>query len=253
MKQSTPTSPKPPDPLSILLIGPPGGGKTTLEMSFPSICVCDCDENLDGPERFLRSKSKDFSYSYERIRYDDKDLPLDLDKCYDGLMEKLITLKANEHIKTVAVDSLTSVNEFIIQKILRAQRRGEMEARDWIPFKSRMLELINRLRGLGKTSICAVHESKITEPDPKNMMNKTIVGYEPSIQGSIVDYFGGFFTDMWRCTAEAAPGGLVEFRLQPIRSAKSDLKNSVGLTETIKIKSGESMFEKVAPFLKGRI
>ena len=85
------------------------------------------------------------------------------------------------------------------------------------------------------------------------MMNKTIVGYEPSVQGSIVDYFGGFFSDMWRCTCEPAPGGTVEFRLQPIRSPKSDLKNSIGLTDSLKVKQGESMFAKIEPFLKGRI
>ena len=129
MKTSTPTSPKPPDPLSILEIGPPGGGKTTLALLFPSICVLDCDENLDGPEKFIRTKQPTFAYGYERIRYSDDDKPLDMHKCYDRLMDKILQVKNDPNIKTVIVDSLTSVNEFVIQSILQG-KRSEMEARD---------------------------------------------------------------------------------------------------------------------------
>ena len=48
MQLSTPEKNKPREPKSILLIGPPGSGKTTLALQFPKVCVMDCDRNLDG-------------------------------------------------------------------------------------------------------------------------------------------------------------------------------------------------------------
>lgn len=222
-------------------------------MQFPKVCILSCDDNLDGPELHLRGRDKTFSYGYERICADDSGQPLDVTKRYDRLIDKILACKADPLVGTIVVDPLTSVNEFIIQRIL-AGKRSEMEARDWIPFKSTMLSLITKLRGTGKTSICTCHESKLTEPDPKNMMNHTVIAYEPSVQGSIVDYFGGFFTDMWRCVSDPAPGGTLEYRLHVVRSSKSDLKNSLGLPpEGFKIKSGESMFEKLKPYLNGKL
>lgn len=253
MNQSTPEKPKPSDPLSILLLGPPGQGKTTLSMEFPSVCILSCDGNLDGPERFLRTKKKDLSYGYENIFNDNDGKPLDVTKRYDRLIDKVAECKADSTVKTIVVDPLTSVNEFVIQRIL-AGKRSEMEARDWIPFKSTILSLITKLRGTGKTTICTCHESKLTEPDPKNILNRIVVGYEPSVQGSIIDYFGGFFTDVWRCTSEPAPGDTIEFKLNVVRTSKSDLKNSLGLpTAGFRIKQGESMFAKLEPFLNGKV
>lgn len=116
MKLSTPSSPKVRDPLSICLIGAPGAGKTVLAMSFPGVYIADCDENLDGPDLFHRSKNKELSYAYDSMRTDDNGKPVEIYKCFDRLMDKL-SLVANEPtIKTVVIDSLTHVNEFIIQK-----------------------------------------------------------------------------------------------------------------------------------------
>lgn len=251
IQQSNPTQPKPREPRAFLFIGPPGGSKTTVAMQFPNVVFLDCDRNLDGPERFNRTKLKDLAYGYIPITFDDKGAPVPIEKCYDRLIDQLNVLANDPIPMTVVVDSLTMINEFIIRKILNEQRRGEMEARDWIPFKSRMLDLlVGKLRRLGKDTICTVHESKLTEPDPKNMMNKIIVAYEPSVQGSIVDYFGGFFTDMWRFTAEAAPADRVEYNIWCNRTAKSDLKNSLGMPNKIVVKQGEVAYDKLKEWLK---
>lgn len=255
MKTSTPQSPKTPEPLSILLIGPPGGGKTTLAMQFPSVEFMDCDRNLDGPERFIRKNLASLSYGYNSITMDDDNKPVPAELCYDRLIDKLDLAKTTPS-KTVVIDSLTLVNEFIIRKILHDQRRssGEMEARDWIPFKTRMINLlVAKVRNLGKTTICTVHETILTKPDPKNIMNREIVGYQPSVQGSIVDFFGGFFTDMWRCTAHAAPADRVEYKIHTCRTALSDLKNSIGLPNEILVRQGELAFDKIKPFLNGKL
>jgi hypothetical protein len=235
-----------------LLIGPPGGGKTTLAMQFPNVCFMDCDRNLDGPERFIRSKRKDLLYGYVQITYKDG-VAVPVWDCFDRLCDSLTDIKGEKDIETVVIDGLTMVNEFVIQKILKQQGKNEMEARFWQPFKSFFIKLlVAKLRDLGKTTICTCHELILEKPnaDPKRIMDPILIGYRPAIQGGITDYFGGFFTDMWRCTAIAAPGGQSEFEILTVRDSKSDLKNSLGLPPKITIKEGELSWPKLEPYFK---
>lgn len=267
MKTSTPEQIRKPSPLSILLIGPPGGGKTTLAMQFPNTLWMECDENLAGPELLIRKglEKRDpitgktsvvfpanpkLAYDYCPIRTDDDGKPLAIEACFDRLTAELDKAKQTNH-STVVVDNLTHVNEFIIRKIITTQKRSEMEARDWIPFKSHFYSLIvSKLRGLGKNTICTVHESILTEPDPKNIMHCIVKGYRPSVQGSIVDFFGGFFTDMWRCEARIAPGGKIEYWVVTNRTVYSDLKNSLSMPNEINVTGGAAPLLK---YLEGRI
>lgn len=269
MKSSTPDHPKPPEPLSILLIGPPGGGKSTLAIQFPKVWIANCDENLDGPVSLMKkgyvfagkqmfAPRAGFSFFYDNIRRDDKDQPVDVALCYDRLMEKLTAVKSEAEVRTAFVDNLTHVNEFVIRKILKLQNRNEMEARDWIPFKSDFYRLlVSKIRDLGKNTICAVHESKDWAPDPKNIINKILLSYSPSVQGSIVDYFGSFFTDIWRCEARPAPGGRLEFWVVTQRTHLSDLKNSCQMPNEINVTQGADRPHGDKPslfsYLEGRL
>lgn len=251
MKTSTPSSPAVKTPPAILLIGPPGGRKTTLLMQFPGVWIGDCDLNLRGPERFIREGTKDLSgkviyqplnpnlsYSSDTIPLDDDGKSVDKTKCYDRLITKLDIAVKTPEIKTVVVDSMTTVNEFIIQKILGAQKREDMEKRDWTPFKSKFMDLLySHLRNSGKTVIVTVHETILEDV---TINSRTVVGYTPSVNGKIKDFFGGFFTDVWRCevrqvpTTPTNPEGL-ESCMTTLPTTKSPyLKNSLGLPKEMK-------------------
>jgi hypothetical protein len=82
------------------------------------------------------------------------------------------------------------------------------------------------------------------------MMNPTIVGYTPAIQGGITDFFGGFFTDMWRFTSVLGAGNTTNFRIQTSRDTLSDLKNSMGMPGVIEVPSGQLAWSKIQPFVK---
>lgn len=248
MKISSPDSPKRKEPRSILLIGPPGGFKTTLMLQFPQLAVADCDMNLDGAERFVRKHLiPTLSYKHETVPIKDKVL-IDVSECYDRLITTLDEIKADPEVNTVGVDGLSIINEWIIRRILKKQNRTEMEARDWIPFKSAAMGLINKLRMMGKDTILTCHETILTKNDPKSLMVEQIIGYRPSIQGGITDYFEGFFTDVWRCSCRRAPMDKLEAVLTPERTAYSDLKNSLGLPAEIV----NYTYEKdLKPYLEG--
>jgi hypothetical protein len=165
--------------------------------------------------------------------------------------------KDYESVKTVVVDSLSHVNEFIIRHVLKMQGKAkksyEMEARDWSPFKSfAYIFLVGKLELINKLTICTCHEIKIVEGDPQNIMKEKVIGYEPFFQGKVGDTIGAFFSDVWRMEVQPEPGAVgSKTILQTMKHPKCDhLKNSINLPPTLDITKGFSALE---PYLKGKI
>lgn len=257
MNISTPQSPKKPSPLKILLLGLPGSRKTTLMLQFPHIHVIDCDQNLDGPTKYISEHlNKNLTYSYDSIRTDDQGNTLLIEECFDRVCDKLSQVRTQPEHKqttTVGLDSLSHVNEFIIRKIMKAKGITSMEMRNWSDFATQAYTLIvAKLDQTGKTVICTCHEERVTEPDDKNMMKKNLVEINPLFSGRVGDSLGAYFTDVWRLEKRSIPGGIGLF-LQSDRIASvkcTHLKNSVGLPAEIDITKG---FGVIEPYLKGRL
>lgn len=243
-------------------MGPPGSRKTTFGLQFPDVHVLDCDQNLDGPEKWIRKNLPNFnlSYTYDQIRYDDSGKPREIYECYDAVCDILKRFKNDavyQKRKTIFLDSLSHVNEFIIRHVLKLQNKQskslEMEARDWSPFKSHAyILLVARLEETGKTVICSCHETKIYDkPTKDDMMNAPVKEYEPMFQGKVGETLGAFFTDVWRMEVKPAPGGKTEAILQTDKIPKCNiLKNSLGMPPEIDVTKGISAIEQ---YIKGRV
>lgn len=225
-------------------------------MQLPNVCIVDCDRNLDGCEKFLRSVKKDLDYKFVAVTYNDDGSPVPVEKCFDRLLEHLTDIADGLRTKRynfrfVALDGLTVIGELIKFKILYDQKRTAMEARDWDAYKQSLVRLlVAKLRNLGCNTVVTCHEIVLSKADPKNIMTEVLLGYRPAVQGGIQDTFNGFFTDVWGCTNEPAPGGTVEYKLTTTRTSHRDLKNSLGLPDTITIKKGELIWPKLEPYFK---
>jgi len=264
IQTSTAEAPKKASPLKVLLIGPPGSHKTTFGLQWPDVLVMDCDRNLDGPDRWLRSQSnfKTLQYAYDSIRYDDKGNMREIDDCYNALVDSLGAIVREpgkySQYKTIFVDSLSHVNEFIIRHVLKLQNKTkkvfEMEARDWSPFKSfAYILLVAKLEQVNKTVLCSCHEVKLVEPDGTNVMKERVIGVEPFFQGKVGDTIGAFFTDVWRLETAQGPGGTVITKLQTQRHPKCEhLKNSLNMPAEIELKPGRE-FESIKQYVEGKI
>lgn len=252
IQSSTQSTPKVRDPLSILLVGPPGGGKTTIAMQFPGVCFLDIDEKLDGPESLIRKSRPDLSYSFIQAGRDEKGNRLPSGDVFKNLLSVVGSLKGNKEIQTIVLDNLTMLSEFVIQDILKTQKKDAMTGGDWGPYKSKMVQiLLNALREPGKHVIVLAHEFHKEVAKPGNMMEKILVGRRPTIQGKMDDILGGYFSDMWRCSGGQV-GGKQEFYIETMPTGLDELKNTLGLPPKITVKEGELAWKQLEPFFKAK-
>ena len=247
MQTSNSTKPKPVEAKSLLLMGPAGGGKTTLAMQFPSPCFLDCDRNLDGAERFLRSKLPDLSYSYEQITYKNGK-PLEPYECFDRLLAVFDEANQLPEIKTIVIDSLTLINYFILTKVQKTTGREQLQIPDWGKVQQHYIDLlIGRMRRTSKTVIVICHEEPVERPNASNPLLREVIRLDPLVTGGIRYQLCGLFTDVWRCYSKPEPGGKVCFVIETMKTPLSgDLKNSFGLPAVINIPQ-DKLAEQLKP------
>jgi hypothetical protein len=228
MQQATPTSPQPKQPLALLLIGPPGSGKSSLALQFPAPYIADIDLNLDGPIRHLRKVKPDFSYWYDTIPLDEAGKPVPVYDQWNRLQIQLAKAVKEPAVKTIVIDGLTHLNNILMAHVTKQAGKSDMDISLWIPFRKNLMEFIMWLRGSGKDLVMICHEELVYKADAKNIMQQTLVKRSPAVSSRLTDYFGGFFTDMWRCDSSPGPNNTMKYFVQITRTAVDDLKNSYG-------------------------
>jgi hypothetical protein len=212
---------------AILLMGPPGGGKTTFALQWPGVWIADCDMNLAGPLRYIKSRGINVDVKYDTIPYDDDGKPLELHEWWSRLVVKTATAIKDPTIQTIVVDSLTQVDNMLVEHTMQTQRTKVMEIQHWRPFRKDLHEYIMRARSCGKTFLMLCHEEILF--DKKGQVEK----YRPSVSTKISDYFGYYFTDIWRCTLVDGGAGKLKAVVTTHPTAVSDLKNSLLLGREI--------------------
>jgi len=229
-------------PQAILLMGPPGGGKTTFMLQWPNLWVADCDRNLAGPMRYLQSIGRYKPFKYDVIPVNDDGTQVPLNLAWQRLRTLTKAALADSTVQVVGLDTLTYCDQALYAHTCRVQGLSDLEGFHWSPYKRELHAFLSECRASGKTVIVACHEK--IEYDKKGNVEK----YIPSISTGISNYFGYYFTDIWRCTLEDQ-GGKVGLRSKLVThpTAVSDLKNSLLFGKG----DLEATYEAVRPFIEG--
>lgn len=209
----------------LLLQGPPKSGKTTLALNFPGVGCADCDNTLSGPVRWFKEnrpeKLKDIWIQTINMTEDGKEVPDD--QRWERLIKAINLFLAKPEVKTILIDGLSSVSQYLMDHIISKKTSGEkrMTIADWVPFRELLSKLVVNTRATKRMVIVTAHE-EVNKNDTDGSLLVT-----PNIPSKLAGSIGGFFSDVWRCEPGNAEGVYV-VRAQP-KPLVPSLGNSLGL------------------------
>jgi len=221
-------------PKSILILGRPGSGKTTLALQFPKPFVLDCDENMKGPVRYLSNKTGTTPwFKYDTPLIDKLGVALPRQIRMDRVQELLNEALADPEIETIIIDSLTTLIDFIFDKIratatgTNAPRFGDgkktqddpLRIQDWGVFASILKQLIFTLKASSKRIVFIGH---ITSD--KDELSKLILNFIacPGQMGNIIS---GLFEEVWQTEVKASGADAslkAEYKVRTVGDARSE-------------------------------
>lgn len=199
--------------IAVLLLGPPLSGKTNVAFQFPDPYFLDCDDKLTNA--VVRNAGKKFWYdcplrkAVNKVGGGTEFVAVEDILRWEESVSRLKEAGASPDVKTIVIDSVTSLNAMIFQHILRFPSTAKvplqvggikvMDQSMWGPYRDLWTRLIMGLRGTGKLVVCIAHDTV-----DKDEITGTL-SYRPSWAGQLKDTGAGLFTDVWHCESRNVP------------------------------------------------
>lgn len=220
---------------AILLLGPPGGGKTVLGCRlFPRTYVLVADLNFESGVRYLQKiKETDNIVGFDTVTIDDKGVKVPVQDWYPRMFKLLDEATRNPNIDAIFMDSATYISDYIVAKIAmctdeRAIRMpaGKESFDKWANYLVTWRGLIMQLRSSGKKIIMSCHEQK--EKDESDGIFK----YQIALSGQIAAKLPNMFSDVWRCETEET-NGKYRWIVRTLGNIRHELKNNYAWDEGV--------------------
>ncbi|NJO48330.1 MAG: AAA family ATPase [Leptolyngbyaceae cyanobacterium RM2_2_4] len=229
---------------TILLKGSPGSGKTYKAGHFPNPVFFDFDHNLHGlnmlpPE--IKSKVRIVDPAMKA------NVKLKGTQVWDNFIDQLGQVASDPSVNTIVIDSLTTLQEFLLDKILgssvpstavQIQHWGAM-VRYWKHFAEEVL--CNPT--LDKHVIICAHE-RILEDETSGVK---VLRFALNLGGSMKDSFDLYFSDVWRTYVDVSKSGSPKYMVATEPNKSYTAKRSLEMPPTFEwdlIKN--KLLEKIA-------
>lgn len=219
---------------AILLLGPPGGGKTVLGCRlFPKTYVCLTELNFKSARIQLERLGETSNViGLDVIGVDDKGISLPLQQRYPKLIKAVDDAEKNPEVETIFHDSMSSHAPIFMGKLTMASRIADVK---WDKEKAgEYLRLwqsfIDQSRTSGKRVVFACHE-RIAE----DQMQGKILFNQINLWGGLRDAIPYMVADVWRCEVHppAIANGKPQYMVRVVGDIRNKLKNSFGWDEPL--------------------
>ena len=189
--------------LALILVGEPKVGKTRVLAAFPTPWILDLDKNLGSVIPLLHGKE----LYYDRVDIDENDKPVAVVDQWKRATDLIETAIKDPRVKTIGIDSLTRLGEFIEAHIIARLKQMHVKLRpdtvdeqirlaDYDTYATFLLRMVALCRASGKYVVWTAHQRIIEEELTKEVRMRF------AIAGKLKDTLGGYFTDVWGMKAE---------------------------------------------------
>lgn len=185
----------------LALIGRSFARKSSLAAHFPKPGFLDADLNVSR----IRDRYPKLQFTYLQPQYDDAGKLLPKEAMWRNALAQMDALCASPDVRTVIVDSASSIQEMIIDWILSQPNTGKMNPltiggvkvlnqEQYRPFADQFCELIVRGMNYGKPLIFLFHEQE------ERNERGTVEAIWPLLTSRLRFNVTRMFTDAWRLT-----------------------------------------------------
>ena len=198
-------------PITLLLKGPPGTGKTTKAAQFPKPCFFNFDNNLAGLRKLPIEVQKNLLIVNPQIDVK-TGKELNSEKMWDNFIVQVEQVMEDKNIRTVVFDSLTTLGERLMDKVVGTSNPTvQITQKHWGDFGKYLKWLADEILcnpALDKNIIFIAHEQ--SERDDASGR----VFFNLSIGGKMKSNFDLYFTDSWRCYCNFTVGNPTDYRVR---------------------------------------
>lgn len=228
-------------PVTILLKGPNGSGKTTLLAQLPDVVIFNFDNNLSGLMKLAPEVRKRVRVIQPKL--DDEGKPVPNAAVWDRFVKSLEKVLADKSVKTIGIDSMTTLTECLFDKILgTGEPSKKIELQHWN-------DIQRYLKWLGEDVLCAndldknivflAHEEPVM--DSSGAINQLVLSFGGK---KLKTSYGLYFTDCWR-TFTKVSGTDVKYCLRTVPDVLFEAKCSLPLPPMFEVKDQIAAIQKL--------
>lgn len=191
----------------LLLLSKPGHRKSSIAAHFPAPGFLDGDQNIYR----LREHYPDKKFKFAQPQYDANGKVLAKADIWPRVITLVDELIADPEVKTIVLDSISALQEPLIDWIL-AQPAGTNKMKPLVisgvqvltreqyrPFADKLLDIVAKIHTSGKPTIWIFHErEQRTEQGILELV-------EPHVTSSLRGNISRVFTDVWRTKLKIVP------------------------------------------------
>ncbi len=216
-------------PVTLLLKGDSGSGKTWKAAQFPRPAFFNFDNNLSGLRKLPPELRKTIKIIDPRASKGAQVKDIDV---WKNFVEQLEVVGSDKDVGTIIIDSVTTMAEILMDKILKSEDPGKaVEIQHWGEFARYTKWLGEHLlcaNDLDKHVVFLAHEQVIVD----KVTGRT--RYLLQIGGQTKSNFDLYFSDVWRAYTKQKSDGTVEYWIRSLPTEYHTAKSSLTLPPDFK-------------------